>query len=62
MRKVFIILVIILVLSLSSCIELTEDNLKIQLNPGVDTIEVDDQFIDAGANASFGFRTLHPVV
>jgi len=42
--------------------ESSESNLKISLNPGIDTIEIGSQYIDAGATASYGYRSLTPVV
>jgi len=47
MKKVVLILVILVVLSLSSCKK--EPTVLVGLNPGVDTVEINEQWVDAGA-------------
>lgn len=48
----------ILLIGLYACAEPSIDRLKISLNPGIDTIDVDTPFIDEGAKASYGLRRL----
>lgn len=62
MKKTIILLFGILLITLSGCIEQSADKLIIGLNPGVDTIEVGDVFVDSGAHANYVYRTLHPTV
>ena len=42
--------------------ETSASNLKLELNPGVDTIEIGSEFVDAGATASYGYRSLTPII
>jgi hypothetical protein len=59
MRKTLVVLVLFaLVMVLTSCVEASIDNLKFNLNPSVDTVEVNSEFIDQGATASYGLREL----
>lgn len=62
MKKIGWIIVFVMLITLSSCITISSDNLEISLNPGVDTVEVGSAFIDAGASANYGFRTLTPTI
>ncbi len=61
MRK-FILLMLLIVMFLSGCTELSLDYLDFKLNPGNDTIEINSEFMDAGAKANYGFRDLEVVV
>lgn len=62
MKKIFFLFITILLLTLSSCIVQSEEKLIIELNPGVDTIEVGDIFIDAGVHSNYAYKTLYPTV
>lgn len=62
MRKIIILIVAVLLFTLTGCIEQSADKLIIKLNPGVDTIQVGDIFVDSGANAHYVFKTLTPEV
>ncbi len=57
-RFIIITLLAVLLITLSACQDPSIDRLKISLNPSVDTIEVNTTYIDEGAKASYGFRTL----
>lgn len=52
MRKTSLILIILFALILSSCD--SEDSNIIHLNPGVDTVEINEQWVDSGAHMSSG--------
>jgi len=62
MKKIAFLLMMILILTLTACIEQSADKLIIGLNPGIDTIEIGDEFIDAGAHANYVYRTLEPII
>ncbi len=62
MKKIVLLIAVILLITLTGCFEQSEDKLIIGLNPGVDTIEVGDTFIDNGAHANYVFKTLYPTV
>lgn len=62
MKKILSIMMISLVLIMYGCSEISLDYLKIKLNPGVDTIEINEEFIDTGAVASYGLKQLEVVV
>lgn len=47
-----------LMIGLVACGEPSIERLKISLNPGVDTIDVDSEHIDSGAKAYYGLRKL----
>lgn len=56
MKKIIAFSIILIgILVLSSCIDASADNLTIELNPGVDTIQINDSFVDASASATYGF-------
>lgn len=59
MKKYMILLVFGLILvGLYGCGEPSIDRLKLSFNPGVDTIDLNTEFIDEGAKASYGLRRL----
>lgn len=59
MKKVLMILVLLTIsIFITSCVEPSISNLKMNLNPGVDTVEVHTEFTDQGAVASYGIRAL----
>ena len=59
MRKtIFFMIIMVLSLSLVACAEPSIDRLKFNLNPGIDTIELNTEHVDEGAKATYGFRTL----
>ncbi|MCR3906648.1 MAG: DUF5011 domain-containing protein [Tenericutes bacterium] len=58
MRKAIFLLFIVMLLTLSACVQPTIDNLEMSLNPGVDTIEIGKSHVDTGAQASYGLRLL----
>jgi hypothetical protein len=62
MKKYLMILSIGLLWILSSCIDPSIDRLEISLNPGVDTIQINDDYQDPGAVAHYGFIDLTPIV
>lgn len=52
LRKTIIAILFILILTLSSCSYIQDPaQLSIELNPGIDTLEINSSFIDAGAKA-----------
>ena len=55
-----ILLTLFLVFLLVGCAVYEGSDLSIELNPGIDTVEVNTEFIDAGATATLG-RTTHRV-
>lgn len=59
MKKILFMFVFIgLLVNLSACMEPSIDRLKFSLNPGVDTVEINTSFVDAGAKATYGFRNI----
>ncbi len=62
MKKLSMLMIVFLLITLSSCISITSDSLTINLNPGVDTVEVGQTFTDAGVTASYGYRILTPTI
>ena len=54
-KRISFIVVFMMVILLSGCITPALDKLSINLNPGVDTIDIGDTYIDPGANALYGF-------
>lgn len=57
-KYLVIVLIVAFVLSLSACAEPSIERLIFELNPGVDTIELGSEHEDAGAKATYGFRTI----
>lgn len=62
MKKLMFMLIISLMVLLHACTEVSMEYLKIKLEPGMDTIEMHDPFIDAGATASYGLKKLEITV
>ncbi|OHE29244.1 MAG: hypothetical protein A2Y45_03735 [Tenericutes bacterium GWC2_34_14] len=60
MRKL-ILSMLLLSMILAGCTEVSLDYLEFELNPGVDTIEINDTFIDAGAQAKYGLKNLEVI-
>ena len=58
MRKFSIALLLVLVFVLSSCVEPSIDYLDFELNPSIDTIELNSSYQDPGAVAKYGFKVL----
>ena len=52
---------LLLSMILAGCTEVSLDYLEFELNPGVDTIEINDTFIDAGAQAKYGLKNLEVI-
>lgn len=47
------LLILFLLLTMVSCVDIRDpETLTLELNPGVDTVEINSEFTDAGANAS----------
>lgn len=59
--KALLILLIFMIL-LNGCTTLSIDYLVFELNPGIDTIEINDRHVDQGAKASYGFKTVDVIV
>lgn len=59
--KVLTILFILMIL-LTGCTTLSLDYLVFELNPGIDTIEINDLHVDQGAKASYGFKSVDVIV
>jgi len=60
--KIKLIFIVIFILFLTSCITYDQETLTLSLNPGVDTVEVNTSFTDAGAKATLEGRRNHRVV
>ncbi|MBU1143861.1 MAG: DUF5011 domain-containing protein [Firmicutes bacterium] len=58
MKKMTWIISLLLILFLSSCQEPSAEFIVIQLNSGVDTVEIGTNYIDPGATAKYGLRNL----
>ena len=58
MRKRFVIVILMLLFVLTGCIEPSLDKLTIELNPSVDTIEINSTYQDPGVKAFYGFVEL----
>ena len=58
MKNIKIIWIVILVLYVSACVEPSYDYLHFDLNPSVDTVELNTPYLDPGATASYGLKTL----
>lgn len=56
MKKIQLIIFILTAILLTGCTELSVNYLVFELNPGVDTIEINEQYVDNGAYASYGFK------
>jgi len=57
-RTLLLITLLILIFGLISCTVPDENSLYITLNPGIDTIGIDEEHVDAGAKAKYGFKLL----
>ncbi|HAQ56221.1 MAG TPA: hypothetical protein DCR44_02290 [Acholeplasmatales bacterium] len=62
MRKPHLMLVMMLVFLLVGCTPMTAEDVKIELKPGIDTVEVNSAFVDAGAKATAGWISLSVTV
>lgn len=60
--KRFFFLLIFMSLFLVGCVDVSLDYLKFELNPGVDTIEINETYVDAFATASYGLKSLEVTV
>ena len=60
--KKLILSIILLSMILAGCSEVSLDYLEFELNPGVDTIEINDTFIDTGASAKYGLKNLEVII
>lgn len=59
MKKLLLaIFIVISGFSLSACVDLSSEKLSITLNPGIDTVELESSYTDAGATAFFGTTEL----
>lgn len=58
MKKILFILFMLSLMYLVGCTKINPDVLVIQLNPGIDTIELGSSHQDAGAQASYGQKSL----
>ncbi|MFP4478373.1 MAG: immunoglobulin-like domain-containing protein [Candidatus Izemoplasmatales bacterium] len=55
------LIILILLITMVSCVDMRDpETLNIELNPGVDTVEINTEFNDAGAKASLEGKS-HPV-
>jgi hypothetical protein len=60
MRKISIFtMFILIILILTSCTVPDENSLFMTLNPGIDTVGINESFTDAGAKAQYGFKNLN---
>lgn len=60
LRKISVLILLIL-LTLVSCVDIREaETLTLELNPGVDTVEINSEYNDAGAYATLEGKS-HPV-
>jgi len=60
MRKILMLtLVLIFIFVLSSCSVPDENSLFMTLNPGIDTLGINEPYIDAGAKAQYGFKIIN---
>jgi len=57
-KQLMLVLFLIFILGLSSCTAPDESSLYMTLNPGIDTIGIDEPFTDAGAKAQYGFKNI----
>lgn len=62
MRKWFGIVSFLFVLMIAGCTEVSAEYIQLELNPGVDTIQIGSTHIDRGATAYYGLRALDVVV
>ncbi len=62
MRSWTLWIIMALLILLSGCSEVNSEYLNMELNPGIDTIELGTPHIDAFAQASYGLRTLDVVI
>ncbi len=63
MKKIKVIILSFLILSLVSCTTINEDDLSIVLNPGIDTVEINSSYDDPGATAkAYGFTVENEVI
>jgi hypothetical protein len=53
MKAKLLFIILSLLLLLTGCGEVDPDQIRFELNPGIDTVEVNDVFIDAGVKASY---------
>ncbi|MBE0701405.1 MAG: DUF5011 domain-containing protein [Acholeplasmataceae bacterium] len=59
--KFKLLIILLVVLMMTGCVEGDPESLSITLNPGTDTIEVNSSFLDAGAKATLNITRSHPV-
>ncbi len=62
MKKIRLFFSVLILILLSGCTEVNADYLNLELNPGIDTIELGTAHTDAGAQASYGLRVLDVTV
>ena len=60
--KKLLILFVFLSSILFGCTDVSLDYLKFELNPGIDTIQINQDFVDTGAYATYGLKTLEVTV
>jgi hypothetical protein len=58
MKKIIIFVIFILILGLAACTDIGPIQVLMKLNPGIDTIEINQLYQDSGATATVGTRTL----
>jgi hypothetical protein len=64
MRKLRILSILLFIFILAGCnvTPLGEDDLSITLKPGIDTVEINTAFVDAGVTAMIGTRTIEGTI
>lgn len=58
MKRILIVMTLLLSFFFIGCTEVSLEYLKIELNPGIDTVQINDEYIDTGAHATYGLKTL----
>jgi len=61
MRKFVLAIMFFLLLSMTGCTDVSVDYISFELKSGIDTVELQENYIDPGATAYYGFKKLEVI-
>ena len=61
MRKFVLAIMFFLLLSMTGCTDVSVDYISFELKSGIDTVELQEDYIDPGATAYYGFKKLEVI-
>lgn len=61
MKKFILVIMFFLLLSMTGCTDPSVDYISFELKPGIDTVELQEDYIDPGATAYYGFKKLEVI-